>query len=776
MASDVIATAAVEIAPDLSRFGQRLGADIRGATRDATRAAADVGKQIGGSFDDAARRTDRLTRSLRSMAETAGGITLADVFNDIAGGAKDFLRSTTQAASGLEQSLGAVDSVFRSSAGTINDWGQTSAESFGLSQRAFNEAVTPVGALLKNLGFSLEETTGRTGELTERAADMAATFGGPTKDALDAIQAALRGETDPIERYGVLLNEATVNARALADTGKSSADALTLQEKAAARLNLIMEQTSQTQGQFAREADTVAGAQQRLNATWEDAQAALGDAFAPVVRIAADALTELLGVFQSLPGPVKFVVGTLAALVAAAVAIAPAITAAATALGAMGVSAAAVAAGTRTLLIALGPIALVVAGVAAAITTFSDDVKINQQVVDGLKESLTGLNTEAERVTATMRQLQQSGQADVLRQLGVSTEEAARAIANGGREFDNLIAKIEALKEQAGDAGDQTLDLIVAALREQRDAATGAAVATDELNRANQGAAQSARAAAEAAREQTNAVLAARDAQRGLQAAIDGATAAITENGRTLDVATEAGRANQAALDGIITSTLGAVDADRKKGVSGTQLLSTLLAGRDAFLAAAQAAGVEAGEARRLADQLGLIPRNVLTVVELRSATAEAAAIRLRDLIASIPANKLINLRVNTTGAPGGHFFAGLAGGGIARAGEWTVVGEEGPELVRWGSTAQVFSNPESRRIADDVGELDRMTARGDLRGTGTTTATTPAPVALTNNVDVQPAVHVYLGDREISGLIERVVVDRERYTSRLIKSSAGVR
>src|SRR5665647_3824366 len=51
--------------------------------------------------------------------------------------------------------------------------------------------------------------------------------------------------------------------------------------------------------------------------------------------------------------------------------------------------------------------------------------------------------------------------------------------------------------------------------------------------------------------EAAGVVLSERDAQRQFQAAIDDATAALETNGQTLDITTEAGRANQDALDGI---------------------------------------------------------------------------------------------------------------------------------------------------------------------------------------------------------------------------------
>jgi hypothetical protein len=46
---------------------------------------------------------------------------------------------------------------------------------------------------------------------------MAAVFGGTAADAVDALSSALKGEMDPIERYGVTLNQAAIDAQKAAD-------------------------------------------------------------------------------------------------------------------------------------------------------------------------------------------------------------------------------------------------------------------------------------------------------------------------------------------------------------------------------------------------------------------------------------------------------------------------------------------------------------------------------------------------------------------------------
>jgi Flp pilus assembly pilin Flp len=185
-------------------------------------------------------------------------------------------------ASTLEQSIGGVESVFGSLSDRIHEFGQESAENVGLARSEFNNLALLTGALLKNMGVPLDEATDKTLVLTQRAADMAATFGGPVSKAFEAINSALKGEGDPIEAYGVKLSAAAVEARVLADNHGLLRKEITDAHKAQAIYQIILEQTADAAGQFGREAETASGQQERLNADLEDAKAEIGKGLLPL--------------------------------------------------------------------------------------------------------------------------------------------------------------------------------------------------------------------------------------------------------------------------------------------------------------------------------------------------------------------------------------------------------------------------------------------------------------------------------------------------------------
>jgi hypothetical protein len=304
---------------------------VKKGAKDAETALEKTGEQAkktGKELDGAGKQSDGLGTSLKRTGEIAAGILAADLLTEGAAKVKDFFTSTIDAASNLGESMNAVGRVFDTEGDKVLDWGKKNGESFGLSQRAFNEAVTPMGALLKNAGLSMDQVADQTLNLTQRAADMASVFNTSVPDALEAIQAGLRGESDPLERFGVSLSAAKVEAEALAETGKKSASALTSQELATARLNVIMAQTASTAGDFRNTSDGLANSQRIAAAQIEDAKAKLGAGLLPVLAQAAKLGGEFATVFGKLPSNLQTVTLAAAALAAGFIFLAPKIKAA----------------------------------------------------------------------------------------------------------------------------------------------------------------------------------------------------------------------------------------------------------------------------------------------------------------------------------------------------------------------------------------------------------------------------------------------------------------
>lgn len=166
--------------------------------------------------------------------------------------------------------------------------------------------------------------------------------------------------------------------------------------------------------------------------------------------------------------------------------------------------------------------------------------------------------------------------------------------------------------------------------------------------------------------EAAGIVLSERDAQRALEQAVRDASTALTDNGATLDISTQKGADNQAALDGIAESTWDVIAAMQRNGSDQASLQGVMATSRQRFLGVATAMGMGADEANALADQLGLIPTNIEPQVDVNTGNSVANVNAVRDAVNAIPTYRRITLEAVTQGnVPGaGTVLAPFAEGG----------------------------------------------------------------------------------------------------------------
>ena len=237
-------------------------------------------------FDQAASGMDRF----RSGVSAAAGVATVAAGAMVAIGA-----AAVKSASEAQQAAGAVESVFGRSASAVQGLADKAANTVGLAASQYNNLAALLGAQLKNLGVAQDELAGKSDTLIRMGADLAATFGGTTADAVAALGSAFRGEFDPIERYGISIRKSDVNARLAAQgMSKLTGDALK-QAEAQAIMAMMTEQSAAANGQFARESDTAAGSQQRMAAQFENAKAAIGEGLLPVLTQVAEKFAGMAG-------------------------------------------------------------------------------------------------------------------------------------------------------------------------------------------------------------------------------------------------------------------------------------------------------------------------------------------------------------------------------------------------------------------------------------------------------------------------------------------------
>lgn len=207
-----------------------------------------------------------------------GGIALG------AGIATQKVNELTHAASDLNEQITKSQAVFGKSASSIDRWSDTTAVSLGISKRAALEATGTFGNLFSTVGIASGPAADMSRALVGLASDLSSFNNADPSEVLDALRSGLIGEAEPLRRFGVLLSETRVQQQAMADTGKNSAKALTDQEKAFARYEIILNDTKKAQGDFARTSEGLAGQERILTAQTEDLEGKLGSKLLPVMR------------------------------------------------------------------------------------------------------------------------------------------------------------------------------------------------------------------------------------------------------------------------------------------------------------------------------------------------------------------------------------------------------------------------------------------------------------------------------------------------------------
>ncbi|MBN9208136.1 MAG: hypothetical protein J0H96_05660 [Microbacterium ginsengisoli] len=236
-----------------------------------------------------------------------------------------------------------------------------------------------------------------------------------------------------------------------------------------------------------------------------------------------------------------------------------------------------------------------------------------------------------------------------------------RAAVDSNR--DGISAEIQANKELQDALGGTT-----AATYDQKwaDEAASAALGltgTQLTNLKNQAssAKDSVTGLADAIRGFGSDTLDTRDAQRQLEQAVDTVTTTLesqkaaykTAHGSlkgfkaTLDISTQSGRDNQAAIDAIAKSTIAYAASIEKQTGDQAAASKAIAEGRQHLIDQLAQFGVTGQAAQDYATNLGLVPDNVSTVARLFTDDAVGRLAYLKGVLDSLPVTK--NIRVNLT-------------------------------------------------------------------------------------------------------------------------------
>ena len=256
-----------------------------------------IERELGGAGSKAARSTESAFRRAAGGATGAfkaglKGVALgvAGVFAAGAVGAK----SAISAASDYGESLSKVQQVFGpKQSAEIEAWAKRSADAFGQSSKQALEAAGTYGNLLTSFGLTSDQAGFMSQNLVGLASDLASFNNTSPEEALQALQSGLTGEMEPLKRYGIALDDASLKAKALALGIADGKAQLTPAQKAQAAYALILERSKNAQGDFSRTSGGLANQQRIFAARIDDLKVKIGQALMPALNALLPVLSDM---------------------------------------------------------------------------------------------------------------------------------------------------------------------------------------------------------------------------------------------------------------------------------------------------------------------------------------------------------------------------------------------------------------------------------------------------------------------------------------------------
>lgn len=202
----------------------------------------------------------------------------------------------------IEQSF---DMVFSNAADSARRFSDELADATGRDAVVLREQMTKLQLVLTGTGVAAETAAEMVNALTRSGVDAGSLFNVSDAEALQKIISGLTGETEPLKAFGVVINQAAMEAELLRLGFKGNASEASEAAKSIARANIIMEKLAVAEGRAASEADSATGKTRAMTAEFNKAARDLGTQLLPMMTRLFGSVTDVLKAFNDLPGGVQ---------------------------------------------------------------------------------------------------------------------------------------------------------------------------------------------------------------------------------------------------------------------------------------------------------------------------------------------------------------------------------------------------------------------------------------------------------------------------------------
>lgn len=343
-------------------------------------------------------------------------------------------------------------------------------------------------------------------------------------------------------------------------------------------------------------------------------------------------------------------------------------------------------------------------------------------------EALAEQAAEADRQLASMRasadmylRSQGAGIGDSSEEWMAKVDAFVQAGQKAGVDWTGTTEEIQAGLDRVGMSGGKTAEELetdlVGALGDLESGAVDAQTAVDELKSALD--------------ELFGVQLNQEEATSNYEAALDDMRKTLSAGTHDLSLNSEAGRENRDSIRNATNALVDKIKADADAGVSADKLRDRLIAGREAMLDQAVAAGFNRSKVADLLNEYNLTPRLIKTIMQSDTSDAQSKVDRLTAKLQALNGNVYstavdvaiaVNSSVASTKQRGVQAYGGIMVDGVqtfaqggTRLPQQATIARDGANLVQWaepGTGGEAFIPLAMNRRARSMKILEEVARR----------------------------------------------------------------
>ena len=206
--------------------------------------------------------------------------------------ATEMIKEYTKKAMDIEESEGLFTVSLKNRAKEAKQWTESLQKSLGLNAYEIRNNLGLMYNFTTSMGLTGDTAYQLSKNITLLSTDLASFFNTSGNVQFQKLQSALSGQTEPLARQGIIVNETTTKLYAYKHGIAKVGQELSQQQKVLARYGVIMQATKNAQGDLARTLESPSNQLMILNMQLDLARINFGKAFIPVFQKVLPVLKE----------------------------------------------------------------------------------------------------------------------------------------------------------------------------------------------------------------------------------------------------------------------------------------------------------------------------------------------------------------------------------------------------------------------------------------------------------------------------------------------------